>query len=114
MRNGPPPNAAPLAAMADELVERLARLEEQMRHVVTAVERLANRDTELDASVRALSDRFTSALSGQAEVLRESLEEVTDKFVTRDDWVFWKNLLTTGFIALIAFGWNALISGFHR
>ena len=48
MRNGPSSSTAPLMAMADEVVERLARLEEQMRHVVNAVERLANRDAELD------------------------------------------------------------------
>ena len=114
MRNGPSPGTAPLMAVADEVVERLARLEEQMRHVINAVERMANRDAELDLSVRALSDRFTSALAGQAEVFRESIEEVTNKFVTRDDWVFWKNLLTAAFIALIALGWNTLVAGNHR
>lgn len=66
MRNGFPSNTAPFVAMADEVVERLARLEEQMRHVVTAIERLATRDAELDTSFRAMSDRFASALSGQA------------------------------------------------
>ena len=44
--------------MTDELVVRLARLEEQMRYVVTAVERLGNRDAELDASFRAMYERF--------------------------------------------------------
>ena len=113
MRNGFSPNTAPLVAVADEVVERLARLEEQMRHLAVAVDRLASRDAELEASFRAMSDRFASALSGQAEVFRQSLEEVTEKFVTRDDWAFWKSLLTTAFFALIAFGWNALIN-VHR
>ncbi len=114
MRSTLSPNAAPLVAMADEVVERLARLEEQMRHVVSAVERLANRDAELDASLRAMSDQFTSALSGQAEMFRDSLKEVTENFVSRDDWAFWKSLLTAAFLALIAFGWNALVGGLHR
>jgi hypothetical protein len=114
MRNTLPPNATPLVAVADEVVERLARLEEQMRHVVSAVEKLANRDAELDASFRAMSDKFSAALTERADMFRESLESVTDKFVSRDDWAFWKSLLTTAFLALIAFGWNALINGWHR
>src|SRR5271166_1601044 len=104
-----PPNAGPFIAVADEVVERLARLEEQMRHVAAAVEKLAARDAELDASFRAMSDRFTAALAGQAEAFRESLKEVTEKFVSRDDWAFWKALLSTALLALIAFGWNAIL-----
>lgn len=104
-------SALPLAAMADEVVERLARLEEQMRHVVLAVEKLANRDTELDASLRAMSDRFNAALTAQSEVFRDSLKDVTDKFVSREDWAFWKSLLTAALVALIAYGWNAIIGG---
>ena len=90
MRTGVQNNTGSLGAMTDEVVERLARLEEQMRYVVSAVEKLANRDAELDASLRAISDRFTSALSDQGRVFRESLEKVTERFVTRDDWAFWK------------------------
>ena len=105
--------AGPLVAVADELVERLARLEEQMRHVVTAVEKLSNRDAELEASLRSLSERFTEALDAQAETFRQSLRDVTEQFVSREDWAFWKSLLTGALLALIAYGWSALI-GLHQ
>jgi seryl-tRNA synthetase len=114
MRNPAAPNSPQGVGATDEVVERLIRLEEQMRHIVFAVEKLASRDAELDASFRATSDRFTAALAAQAEVFRESLKEVTEKFVSRDDWAFWKTLLTTGILALIAFGWNTMISGLRR
>jgi hypothetical protein len=99
--------------MTDELVERLARLEEQMRYVVAAVEKLGSRDAELDASFRAMSDRFTLALASQADTFRASLQDVTGKFVSREDWAFWKSLLTASMLALLAYGWNALL-GPHR
>lgn len=109
-----PPNQAtkvgPLVAVADELVERLARLEEQMRQVLTAVEQLSNRDAELEASLRALADRFAAGLDAQAETFRDSLRDVTEKFVSREDWAFWKSLLTAALLALIAYGWTTLIS----
>ena len=105
---------APLAAMADELVERLARLEEQMRHVVTAVEKLSNRDSEIDEGLRQLSDRFTSSLAAQADSFNEALREVTETFVSREDWAFWKSLLVAAFLALIAYGWNTLVGTLHR
>jgi hypothetical protein len=100
----------PLMAVADEVVERLARLEEQMRYVVKAVERLSGRDSELEANLRGLSERFNEALSAQAETFRASLAEIADRFVTREDWSFWKSLLTAALLALIAYGWSALIS----
>jgi hypothetical protein len=102
-------NVGPLVAVADELVERLARLEEQMRQVLAAVERLSSRDAELEASLRALADRFAAALDAQAAAFRDSLRDVTDKFVSREDWAFWKSLLTAGLLALIAYGWTTLI-----
>ena len=114
MRNPTPFSSGPLSAISDEVIVRLARLEEQVRHIVTAVEKLANRDAELDASLRAMSDRFTAALAEQAETFRESVRQVCDKFVTRDDWTFWKNLLTGAFIALIAFGWNVLVGSLRH
>ena len=99
----------PLVAVADELVERLARLEEQMRQVLTAVERLSSRDAELDASLRSMAERFSVALDVQAETFRASLKDVTDRFVSRDDWMFWKSLLTAAVLALIAYGWAAIV-----
>lgn len=105
---------AGLAAMTDEVVDRLARLEEQMRQVVTAVERLASRDAELDASFRAMSERFSSSMSAQAELFRTSLEETSKRFVSRDDWAFWKSLLTAALLALLAYGWSSLTGGVHR
>ncbi len=110
MRPGPSAKATPLISFVDELVERLARLEEQMRHVVTSVERLSNRDSELEASLRALADRFSAALDAQAATFRDSLRDVTDKFVSREDWAFWKSMLTAAMLALIAYGWSALIT----
>jgi hypothetical protein len=107
------PNLTPTQLMTDELVDRLARLEEQMRYVVAAVEKLGTRDAALDASFRAMSDRFTLAMASQAETFRESLQDVTGKFVSREDWAFWKSLLTAWMLALLAYGWNALL-GMHR
>ncbi|MGC8474786.1 MAG: hypothetical protein ACP5NP_00390 [Acetobacteraceae bacterium] len=97
-----------LVAVADELVERLARLEEQMRQVLSAVERLSSRDAELDASLRSMAERFSAALDVQAETFRASLKDVTDRFVSREDWVFWKSLLTAALLALVAYGWAAM------
>jgi TolA-binding protein len=99
----------PLVAVADELVERLARLEEQMRQVLAAVERLSSRDAELDASLRSMAERFSAALDVQAETFRASLKDVTDRFVSRDDWMFWKSLLTAAMLALVAYGWAAMV-----
>ncbi|HET6183216.1 MAG TPA: hypothetical protein VFA03_06430 [Acetobacteraceae bacterium] len=99
--------------MADEVVERLARLEEQMRYVVAALDRLASRDSELDENLRLVSERFNLALANQAEAFRVSLAEITDRFVSRDDWSFWKNMLTAALLALVAYGWGAMIS-LHR
>lgn len=112
MRQATASKDTPLLAMADEVVERLARLEEQMRHVVNAVEKLAGRDAELDASLRAMSEKFNEALAAQAETFRVSLRDITERFVSREDWSFWKSLLTAALLALLAYGWSALIS-FH-
>ena len=113
MRSIASPSAG-LVAVADEVVDRLARLEEQMRQVAAAVEKLANRDAELDASFRAMSDRFTTAMATQAEMFRASLEDTTKKFVSREDWAFWKSLLTAALLALLAYGWSNLAGGSHR
>ena len=98
----------------EEVVERLARLEEQMRHVANAVEKLASRDAELEESLRTMSERFNTSLAAQRELFQASLKEVTESFVSREDWIFWKNLLMAAFIGLIAFGWNSLIGVLHR
>jgi predicted nuclease with TOPRIM domain len=111
-QSGQTPRIGALVEVTDELVERLARLEEQMRQVLVAVERLSNRDAELEASLRTLADRFSAALDTQAETFRQSLRDVTDKFVSREDWAFWKSLLTAALLALLAYGWTALIG--HR
>src|SRR5947209_1973887 len=79
MRNQIPFTSGPSPGASDEVIVRLARLEEQMRHIVHAVEKLANRDAELDASLRAMSDRFTAALADQGETFRESVRQVCDK-----------------------------------
>lgn len=99
------------ATLADELLVRLTRLEEQMRHLARAVDRLADRDAELDTSLRMMSDRFTVALSDQAELFRRSLREVTEKFVSREDWAFWRSLFTGALVAVIAYGWRAIVKG---
>jgi len=115
-----PPPADPLSAtgvtITEELLVRLARLEEQMRHVVAAVDKLAERDAEQDSDMRTMSDKFTAALADQAETFRASLRDLTDRFVSREDWAFWKSLLTAGVLAMIAYAWHALIGslGPHR
>jgi hypothetical protein len=101
---------APFVAVADELVERLARLEEQMRQVLSAVERLSTRDAELETRLSAMADRFAAALDAQAVAFRSSLRDATNTFVSREDWGFWKNLLTAALLALIAYGWTTLVS----
>lgn len=102
-----------LATLADELLERLARLEEQMRHVITAVERLSSRDSELEDSLRNLSERFSQALDAQAETFRSALNELTAKFVSREDWTFWKSLLVAALLSLTAYGWTSLMGLRH-
>lgn len=101
-------------AVTDEVVDRLARLEEQVRQLAASVDKLANRDAELDASFRVLSDRFTSGLAAQSELFRSSLEETSKKFVSREDWALWKSLLTAALLAMIAYGWTSLTSAIHR
>ncbi len=112
--NNPISRRPPLVEVADRLVERLARLEEQMRHVVTAVEKLSNRDAEIDESLRKLSDRFSTSLAAQADSFRESLRKVTETYVSREDWAFWRSLLVAAFLALLAYCWNILIGAPHR
>lgn len=105
------PGHVQIASIAEELVERLARLEEQMRQVVRVVEKLSNRDTELETSLRQLSERFSQALDSQADTFRVALNELTTQFVRREDWIFWKNLLTAGLLSIAAYGWGSLLSG---
>ncbi len=102
------------AAMANEVVDRLARLEEQVHQLAVSVDKLASRDAELDASFRGVSERFTAALNGQSEMFHHSLEETTKRFVTREDWTFWKNLLTAALFAMMAYGWSNLTGTMHR
>jgi hypothetical protein len=102
-------NSVPPLLTSDEIIVRLTRLEEQMRYVVTAVEKLASRDAELDASSRAMNERFSMALASQADTFRASLQEVTGRFVSREDWAFWKSLLTASLLALLAYGWNTVL-----
>lgn len=105
------PGHAQIASIAEELVERLARLEEQMRQVVRVVEKLSNRDTELETSLRQLSERFSQALDSQADTFRIALSELATQFVRREDWIFWKNLLTAGLLSIAAYGWGSLLAG---
>ena len=106
--------ASGLVAVTDEVVDRLARLEEQVRQLAASVDKLASRDAELDASLRAISDRFTAGLAAQSEMFRASLDETTKKFVSREDWAFWKSLLTAALLALIAYAWASLTGSPHR
>ncbi len=101
-------------SITDEVVDRLARLEEQVRQLAASVDKLANRDAELDAGFRAMSDRLSTALTAQAEMFRSALEDTARNFVTRDDWNFWKNLLTAAMLAMLAYGWNNLTGMLHR
>ena len=103
--------AEPIASLADELLERLARLEEQMMHVLAAVEKLSGRDSELEVSLRSLSERFSEAMDAQAEAFRSALNERTVRFVSREDWMFWKSLLVAALLSLTAYGWSSLIAG---
>ncbi len=112
MRSNVSQNA--LAVVTDEVVDRLARLEEQVRQLAASVDKLANRDAELDASFRMLSDRVTSGLAAQSEMFRTSLEDTSKKFVSREDWAFWKSLLTAALLAMIAYGWASLTSALHH
>ena len=85
-------------AVTDEVVDRLARLEEQVRQLAASVDKLANRDAEL----------------AQSEMFRSSLEETSKKFVSREDWAFWKSLLTAALLALVAYAWANLTNVVHR
>ena len=107
------PGHVQIASIAEELVERLARLEEQMRQVVRVVEKLSNRDTELETSLRQLSERFSEALDSQADTFRIAIKELATQFVRREDWIFWKNLLTAGLLSIAAYGWGSLLAASH-
>ena len=100
-----------LTDLADEPLERLARLEEQMMHVLAAVEKLSSRDSELEVSLRSLSERFSQAMDAQAETFRSALNDLTVRFVSREDWMFWKSLLVAALLSLTAYGWSSLIAG---
>jgi predicted nuclease with TOPRIM domain len=113
VRDPRPIKAERLTSLADELLERLARLEEQMTHVLTAVEKLSNRDSELEVSLRNLSERFSQALDAQAETFRSALNDLTLRFVSREDWMFWKSLLVAALLSLTAYGWSSLMAGQH-
>ena len=104
------PSPVQLASIAEELVERLARLEEQMRQVVRVVEKLSSRDTELETSLRQVSERFSQALENQALTFREAMNELAEQFVRREDWLFWKNLMTAGLLSIAAYGWGSLFA----
>lgn len=66
-----------VSAEASELIARLMRLEERMNDVFMAVEKLAIRDAEFDASLRSISEQFSLALAAQAEDFRQSLMALT-------------------------------------
>ena len=69
--------SASVSAATNDLVARLARLEERMNDVFVAVEKLAIRDAEFDASLRSISEHFSLALAAQAEEFRKSLVALT-------------------------------------
>jgi hypothetical protein len=113
MRNGMEQSAS-FIAIADEVVDRLARLEEQMRYVGNAVEKLATRDSEIEANLRQLAEKFAAGLAEQNEMFQNSLQEVTQSFVSREDWAFWRSLLMAALLTLVAYGWNAVFALGHR
>jgi hypothetical protein len=66
-----------VTAATSELLARLGRLEERINDIFLAVEKLAVRDAEFDASLRSISEHFSLALAAQAEDFRKSLMELT-------------------------------------
>lgn len=111
MRDSRPTKQDRLTSLAGELLDRLARLEEQMMHVLAAVEKFSSRDSELEVSLRSLSERFSQALDAQAESFRSALNDFTVRFVSREDWMFWKSLLVAALLSLTAYGWSSLMAG---
>ncbi len=92
----------------DEIIQRLTRLEEQVRQLAASVERLAARDAESDGNVHRLSERIADAIAEQNATFQESLKDVTDTFVSREEWFFWRNLMTAALLASLAYAWNLL------
>jgi hypothetical protein len=99
------------AAIAEDVLERLARLEEQLRSLAAAVERLGDRDTHLDQGMRILVDRVQSMVTGQAEDFRESLERLSGKFASREDMAMVKALVLAAIGTLSAFAFRRITGG---
>ncbi|HTW27884.1 MAG TPA: hypothetical protein VME92_12210 [Acetobacteraceae bacterium] len=94
--------------MPDDLLERLARVEEQLHSVAAAVERLATRDTDLDQGMRALAERVQSGLLAQAQEFREMIERLSGKYASREDLAMIKGLLVAAFGSLSAFAFHRI------
>jgi hypothetical protein len=61
-----------------------------------------------------MSDRFTAALAPQSEMFRTSLEQTEPRFLSREEWGFWKSMLTAALVALVGYGWASLTGALHR
>ena len=107
-----------------------------MRNVVSALDRLMNRHTELDHALRDVSERHTRALSDLAERFSRSLQEVTEKSTTemkqvkdssanelkalresalrREDFAWLRGVVTTALSALVTAGISWLVLGPHH
>lgn len=95
----------------EDLSERLARVEEQLRSVAQALEQLTGRDTDLDQGIRALADRLQAALSEQAHEFREAIDKISSRFATREDMSMVKGLIIAAVGALSAYAFHRVTGG---
>ncbi len=126
----------PFLANKEDPSARIAALEVEIRNAVNALDRLANRHSELDHALRDSSDRQTRALSDLAEKFARSLQDVTDKSATemraikegsavelkairesalkREDFIWLRGVVTTAISALVTAGITWLVLGPHH
>jgi TolA-binding protein len=104
-----PPRAP--ATAAEDLIERLTRLEEQIRSLSGSVERLATRDVDLDQGLRTLAERMQTSLNEHSQEFRDSLDRIGGKFASRDEMAMVRALLLAAFGTLSAFALHHVTGG---
>lgn len=97
--------------IAEDVLERLARLEEQIRVLAVAVERLGGRDADLDQGMRTLADRVQSMMAEQAQDFRDGLERLSGRFASREDMTMVKGLVLAAIGTLSAFAFHRITGG---
>jgi DNA anti-recombination protein RmuC len=136
MQNHTSTTGLPRGHAVEEFASRIAALEVEMRNVVSVLDRLTSRHTELDNGLREMSDRHTRALTDLTEKFFRSLQEMTEKSANemklikessaselkslrenslrREDFAWIRGVVTTALSALVTAGISWLVLGPHH